>query len=92
MKLVKPTAITDSNLTSSNVTEADYAAWNSSTAYVAGNRVIVVATHKIYESLTSNTNKYPPSYLTGTTPDWLEVGATTIKDNVQQRYKGSLIR
>lgn len=76
MKLVKPIAVTDSILTSSTLAENDYTAWNSGTAYVAGNKVIVVATHKIYESLTSNTNKYPPSYTGGTTPDWLDLGAT----------------
>ena len=87
MKLVKPTTITDAILTNSTVPETDYAAWNSSTSYVAGNKVIVVATHKIYESLTSNTNKYPPSYLEGTTPDWLEIGATNAWKMFDQSYQ-----
>lgn len=87
MKLVKPTAVTDAILTSSTVHETDYTAWNNSTAYVAGNTVIVVATHKIYESLTSNTNKYPPDYLGGTTPDWLEIGATNAWKMFDQSYQ-----
>lgn len=87
MKLVKPTAVTDAVLTSTSVPETDYTAWSNSTAYVAGNRVIVVATHKIYESLTSNTNKYPPDYLEGTTPDWLEIGATNAWKMFDQSYQ-----
>ncbi len=57
--------------------ETDYAAWNSGTAYgtAGGTRVIIAATHKVYESLPSalaNTNKPPatePTY-------WIEVGST----------------
>lgn len=62
MKLIQPTTVTGSVLTSSNVAENDYAAWNSSTSYTIGQKVIVVATHKIYEALTNNSNKYPPNY------------------------------
>lgn len=76
MKLIKRTAITDSNLTSSNVPETDYTAWSSSTSYVAGNKVMVVATHKNYEALLSNSNKYPPDNISGANPYWLELGPT----------------
>ena len=63
MKLVKPVTITDSNLTSTSVAETDYSAWSSVTSYTVGQKVIVVATHKIYEALINNTNKYPPGCL-----------------------------
>lgn len=86
MKLIKPTAITDAILTSSTVPETDYAAWNSGTSYVVGNKVVVVATHKVYEALTNNTNKYPPTYTTGTTPDWLDLGATNRWKMFDQSY------
>lgn len=77
MKLVRPTAITDASLTSTNVPENDYPVYSAATTYFTGNRVIVIATHKIYESLQdSNTNKYPPNYLSGTPTWWMEVGPT----------------
>lgn len=88
MKLVKPTTINDANFVSSNVPENDYAEWNSSTPYTIGQKVIVLAAHKIYEALTNNTNKYPPSYLSGTTPDWLDVGST----NRWKMFNGSYNR
>lgn len=86
MKLIQPTTVTDSILTSSNVAETDYAAWVNSTAYTVGQKVIVVATHKIYECLINNTNKYPPSYLTGTSPEWLDLGATNKFKMFDQSY------
>lgn len=91
MKLVKPTAITDSNLTSTNVAETDYSEWSSATSYVVGDKVIVAATHKIYEALTNNTNKYPPSYLDGATPDWLEIGATNAWKMFDESYQSQTI-
>lgn len=86
MKLVRPVQVNDSILDSTNVPETDYAAWNSSTAYVVGNKVIVVATHKIYEALTNNTNKYPPDNITGTTPAWLDLGATNAWKMFDEKY------
>lgn len=86
MKLIKPTAITDAILTSSTVPETDYAAWNNGTAYTVGQKVIVVATHKVYECLINNTNFYPPDNLTGTTPKWLDLGATNRWKMFDQSY------
>lgn len=72
MKIIRPTTITDAMLVSSTVAENDHPAWDSATVYAIGDRVIVAAEHKIYEALTSNTNK-PPA----TSPsDWLDLGAT----------------
>lgn len=53
LSVIKPITITDAMLTSTDVTEADYSAYNAATAYNVGDRVIVVSTdvHKIYESL-----------------------------------------
>ncbi|MGB1215636.1 MAG: hypothetical protein ACPG4X_19860 [Pikeienuella sp.] len=74
MKIIRPLSVTDSVLTDSNLTEADYSAWNSGTTYAVSDRVIVVSTHSIYESvLGSNLNNDP------TTDDgtyWVRVGAT----------------
>lgn len=71
--VVEPIEIDDTILISSTVAETDYAAWSNATTYAAGDRVILVSTHKIYESLlSSNLNKDP----TTETTYWLEVGAT----------------
>lgn len=71
MKIIRPVAI--STLVSSTVPENDYAEYNPATTYGAGDRVIIAAEHKIYESLqASNTGHAPSTSVTW----WLEVGAT----------------
>lgn len=77
MKIIRPMTINDAALVSSNVTEADYAAWSSGTTYASGTRVIVTTpdVHKIYESVQgSNTNHDPITDTTATW--WLEISAT----------------
>lgn len=75
LKVIPPLTITDSRLTSSNVAETDYAAWSSATTYSLGQRVIVVSTHKVYESLqNSNLNKDPT--LASNATWWIEVSPT----------------
>jgi len=77
MRMVRPITITDAILLSSNVAETDYAAYAAGTTYALGARVILVSTHKIYESAQAgNVGHNPPDNLTGATPWWLEVGAT----------------
>ena len=71
--IVNPLTITDAMLTSSTVTEDDYSAWSGSTTYALGARVIVLSTHKIYQSLqASNLNKDP----TAQPLWWIEVSPT----------------
>jgi hypothetical protein len=77
--IVPPIAITDAILIDSgsppetNVPEDDHPVWSGSTTYAEGDRVIVLSTHKIYESLQSaNTNKNPLSEPLW----WVEVGPT----------------
>jgi hypothetical protein len=79
LKIVNPIAITDAMLIDSgsppetNVPENDYAVWDSGTTYALGDRVILVSTHKIYESLQgANLNKNPVTQTTW----WVEVGPT----------------
>lgn len=56
-----------------NVPEDDYPQWNSGTTYATGDRVIVLSTHKIYESLQdANTGNNPVTETTF----WIEVGPT----------------
>ena len=74
MQIIKPITVTDSILVSSNVPENDYAEWSSATTYSTGQRVIVLSTHKIYESLiNSNLNNNP---VTDDGTKWLDLGAT----------------
>jgi len=75
MQLIKPVTVTNSILTASNVAEADYAAWSSSSTYADGDKVIVVGTtHKVYESLVNGNNNNNP--VTDDGNKWLTLGAT----------------
>ena len=74
MKLIRPINITDSILVSSNVTEDDFPEWDSSTTYNIGDKVIVISTHRIYESLTDSNTGNDPTTDDGT--NWLNIGAT----------------
>jgi len=80
MNIIRPTTITDAILTSSDVTEADYAAWNSGTTYAAAERCIVTTpnVHMIYESLAgANLNHDPVVDCALAVPlYWKEVSAT----------------
>ena len=72
MKLIRPTAITDARLTSSTAPETDHAAWAAGTAYVTGNRVILISTHRRYEALAASTGISPSS----DPAKWLDIGPT----------------
>lgn len=72
MKVLAPISVTDSMLTSSTVTETDHAEWAAGTAYTAGQKVIRLTTHRIYEALTSTTGDTPETSPT----KWLDLGAT----------------
>ena len=75
MQIIKPVTVTNSILTSSNVTEDDYAEWASGTTYADGDKVIVIGTtHKVYESLVNSNLGNDPTTDDGT--NWLELSAT----------------
>lgn len=74
MQIIKPVTVTDAILTASNVTENDYAQWVTGTTYATGNRVIVLSTHSVYESLTAGNQGNDPTADDGT--NWLKLGAT----------------
>lgn len=74
MQIIKPVTVTDSILTSSNVTENDYAEWASGTTYATGDKVIVLSTHSVYESLVDSNLGNDPTTDDGT--NWLRLGAT----------------
>ena len=73
LKVVKPIAVTDAMLISTDVPETDYPAYAAGTTYPLGGRVIVLSNHSIYESLQdSNTGHDPLSSPTW----WIRVSAT----------------
>lgn len=81
MKVLKTLEITDLNLTSSTVAETDYAVWSNATTYALGDRVIVLSSHKIYQSLqASNLNHDPLDDIQDDENNppvwWVEVSAT----------------
>jgi hypothetical protein len=47
--------------------------WDGTTAFVAGDIVYVEATHRLYEAIVGNTNKFPPDNLGA---EWIDIGAT----------------
>lgn len=75
MRVIAPITVDNTALTASNVAEADYAEWLVGTAYVIGDRVIVIGTtHKIYECVANNTGNDPTTDTAATY--WDEVSAT----------------
>jgi len=74
MDIIRPISVTDSVLTSSNITEDDYAVWASGTTYATGDKVIVISTHRIYESLVDSNTGNDPTTDDGS--NWLDIGAT----------------
>jgi hypothetical protein len=74
MDIIRPIVVTDAVLDSSNVPEDDYAVWVSGTTYDVGDRVIVISTHSVYESLIDSNTGNDPTTDDGT--KWLRLGAT----------------
>lgn len=74
MKIIRPITVTDAVLDSSNVTENDFAEWAVGTTYADGDKVIVLSTHRIYESLVGSNTGNDPTTDDGT--NWLDISAT----------------
>jgi hypothetical protein len=83
MRIIEPIAITDTILTDSNVPEDDHPEWDASTSYLAGDKVIVISTHRIYEALQATTGDDPA---TDDGTNWLDIGAT----NRYRAFDGSI--
>lgn len=73
LRLLRPASIDDAVLTSSNVPENDYPAWSASATYALGARVILSATHRIYESAANGNVGNDP---TGSAGQWIDIGPT----------------
>ena len=70
MKVIKPTTMTPSLIVSSSLAETE-AEWSSSTAYSPG-AVVYYGYDGVYQAITSNTNKPPPTSLS----DWVYLRPT----------------
>lgn len=91
MQIIKPVTVTNSILTSSNVTEDDYAEWASGTTYNVGDKVIVIGTtHKVYESLVGSNLGNDPTTDDGT--NWLTLGATNRWKAFDQKISDPVVR
>ena len=77
MKIIRPFTVNNAALTSSNVAETDYAAYNAGTTYALNTRVIYVVgeNHWVIESLQNGNIGHTPTGLT-TDTWWLKVGNT----------------
>lgn len=81
MKVLKTLTISDANLTSSTVAEDDYPVWLVGTTYALDARVIVLSSHKIYQSLQAGNTGHDPLDDPQNDPEnlptwWVEVSAT----------------
>tara|TARA_R110000772_G_scaffold23646_2_gene63141 strand:+ start:4870 stop:5826 length:957 start_codon:yes stop_codon:yes gene_type:complete len=84
LSVLRPVTIDDTTLTSTTEAEADHAAYNpAEVAYALGDRVIVVATHRIYERATATaTAGKDPTDINNRIADaagiiwWFDVSAT----------------
>jgi hypothetical protein len=84
--IIRPIQIVDSQLTSSNVAETDYTAYNSGTTYTAAQRCMVTTNvHRIYESLAGGNFNHDPVVDLAAPPDptkpnigtyWKRISAT----------------
>ena len=73
LKVLKPAIVTDAMLQSSSVPEADHPEWVSGASYVAGNRVIRLNKHRIYQCLAPVSGTTPPE---SDSTSWVELGPT----------------
>ena len=71
MQIIKPLDITETVLLASNVPEDDYPPWNSSTAYLVGDRCL--RNRRIYEALVAHSNVDPAGPATSPAT-WLDLG------------------
>lgn len=77
--ILVPRKLTDAMMVSSSLAEPGpgEVLWNAATNYVVGQRVILLATHRVYECLIAGINATSPDLaLTGATPRWFDFGPT----------------
>jgi len=73
LQLLRPVAIGTAQLLGSTVAEADAPEWQRDTTYALGARVIVAATHRVYESVAGANIGNDPASASG---KWIDIGPT----------------
>jgi hypothetical protein len=73
LRLLAPLQIAAAMLGASSAAETDYPAWAAGTTYAQNARVILAATHRIYESVAGGNVGHDPASTTGY---WLDIGPT----------------
>lgn len=73
LQLLQPAVIDDAHLVASSVAETDAAAWSAAVTYPTGARVMLAATHRIYESVVDGNVGADPAGVSG---KWLDVAPT----------------
>ena len=73
LQLIQPVLVTDAVLVDGSVAEADYPEWSGETSYAAGDRVVITATHRIYESSSAGNVGNDPAGVSGR---WIDAGST----------------
>lgn len=73
LQLIQPIDVSDAVLAQSNMAENDHPQWVSGVSYAAGARVILLATHRIYESLVDGNVGANPAASSG---KWIDVAPT----------------
>lgn len=74
LTVVRPIEVTPAMLVSSSVPETDHPEWAAGTTYATGQRVIVLATHKVYQSTADGNVGNDPT--APVSIKWVEVGST----------------
>lgn len=74
LTVVRPIDVTPAMLVSSSVPETDHPEWAAGTTYATGQRVIVLATHKVYQSTADGNVGNDPT--APVSIKWVEVGST----------------
>lgn len=72
--IITPMAVTDAELTASNIPEDDHPEWATGTAYGQGDKVISTVSHRVYESMQAANQGNDPLVDDGTW--WLDLMAT----------------
>lgn len=81
--IISPMAVTDAELTASNIAEDDHAEWDAVTTHAQGDLLISSVTHRIYESVQAGNMGNDPTVDDGTW--WLDLKATNRWSAFDQR-------
>jgi hypothetical protein len=74
MKIVKPFVVGSSNLLSTTVAENDAPAYNATTAYTLGQKVMVQSAHRVYQSLRGGSSAVQITYASPAVVVWSKHG------------------